>query len=141
MITPVPFAVEHLTRLAIQPAQCASIHLLIPEHAARLVGPWSWTGMVEGVPLVCGGILANEFGAGVLWAFLAPGAGPHMLRITRFVRRMVVLAGLRRLQATALASFPEGCRWLELLGFEREGRLRRYGPDGADHFLYARVGP
>lgn len=139
MIEPIPFEVAHLEHLAIQPAQSASVHLLRPEHVARLVGPWSWTGVVGERPLVCGGIVANEFGAGVLWAFLSTEAGPHMLRITRFVRRMVLLAGLRRLEATSAATHTEGCRWLELMGFEREGRLRHYGFDGTDHILYSRV--
>lgn len=32
-----------------------------------------------------------------------------------------------------------GWRWLELLGFEREGVMIKYGQDGKDYYLYARV--
>lgn len=141
MMTPVPFAVAHLAQLDIQPAQRAHVHVLPAAHLARLVGPWSWTAMVADTPVLCGGILANDFGAGTLWSFVAPAAGPELLAITRFVRRMILLAGLRRLEATSAVQFAAGCRWLELLGFAREGVMRRYGLDGADHILYARCAP
>lgn len=46
---------------------------------------------------------------------------------------------LHRLQATTLVKNRTAIRWLEHLGFKREGRMRKYGADGADHYLYARV--
>jgi len=42
-----------------------------------------------------------------------------------------------RVQATADLSVPETVRFLEHLGFEREGVLRAYGPQGQDMAMYA----
>ena len=47
--------------------------------------------------------------------------------------------GFRRVQATTHADFARGRRFLEWLGFENEGVLRGYGPDGSDHIIYARI--
>lgn len=44
-----------------------------------------------------------------------------------------------RVQATTHRQFERGRRFLEWLGFEREGVLRNYGPDGSDHIIYARI--
>lgn len=44
-----------------------------------------------------------------------------------------------RAQATARLDFPKGIKMLEALGFEREGLLRRYAPDGASVYRYARI--
>lgn len=56
-----------------------------------------------------------------------------------WLEQSAVHFGLWRVQATARADRPKAQRFLVWLGFEREGTLRRYGPDGADHLLYARL--
>jgi len=35
--------------------------------------------------------------------------------------------------------FKEGHRWIKMLGFELEGYMKAYRPDGADMLLYARI--
>jgi RimJ/RimL family protein N-acetyltransferase len=46
---------------------------------------------------------------------------------------------VRRIDATARADFPPAGRMLEMLGFEAEGLMKQYGPDGASHYIYARI--
>ncbi|MCF1458349.1 MAG: GNAT family N-acetyltransferase [Shewanella sp.] len=46
---------------------------------------------------------------------------------------------VRRLEATVPVNFPEGRRWLEHLGFDVEGMLRRYDLDGEAHYQYSKV--
>lgn len=45
----------------------------------------------------------------------------------------------RRIQWEVRADYPMGCKWAESLGLKREGLMAKWGPDGADHYLYARV--
>lgn len=45
----------------------------------------------------------------------------------------------RRTQVTIRAGYPFLIKWIELLGFEREGLMRKFGPEGDDYYLYARV--
>jgi len=46
---------------------------------------------------------------------------------------------LRRAQMTVRCDFPEGFRWAELLGFQKEGVMRQYGPDGSDYAMFGRI--
>jgi hypothetical protein len=45
----------------------------------------------------------------------------------------------KRIQARVKADFTVGQRFLERLGFEREGLLRKMGPNYEDYYMYARV--
>ena len=47
--------------------------------------------------------------------------------------------GFHRLEATTGADHATGVEFLEWLGFEREGLMRRYTPSREDTYLYARV--
>lgn len=74
------------------------------------------------------------------YASIACDCGPSMLAVTRRVRQAMHEAkGVRRFQTSVRADFAAGHRWAALLGFEPEGVLSCYGPDGADHILYAKV--
>lgn len=47
--------------------------------------------------------------------------------------------GARRLQMDVKADFIEGQKWARALGFQYEGTMKRYGANGEDFHLYARV--
>jgi hypothetical protein len=47
--------------------------------------------------------------------------------------------GLHRLQANVFVEHERSIEWLEWLGFEREGRMRKFGINGDDFYGYARV--
>ncbi len=46
---------------------------------------------------------------------------------------------LRRIQCEVKYGYDEGVRWITSLGFQCEGIMREYGPEGSDYILYARV--
>jgi len=46
---------------------------------------------------------------------------------------------LSRIQASVCASDVRANRYAQWLGFEKEGIMRKYGPDGTDYIRYARV--
>jgi len=58
--------------------------------------------------------------------------------ITRAARRFYEVCPLRRIEAEVACEHEQGRRWVEMLGFEREGRMRSYWA-GKDFDLYARV--
>ena len=47
--------------------------------------------------------------------------------------------GLRRVSLTVNASYTKGNRFAQALGFDLEGRMVGYLPDGSDANLYARL--
>jgi len=46
---------------------------------------------------------------------------------------------LRRLQATVIVGFDKGIKFIENLGFKRDGVMRKWTPDGKDVYLYSIV--
>ena len=134
----IPFEPAHVARLRVQSRQARLLSYLVEPYIEALgaAGP-AMTAQENGEILACAGIAEQGFGVGTLWAFIAADAGRRFLSLHRGARRLIQLHPLRRLEATTECDFPQGCRWLELLGFKSEGLLHAYGPDGADHYRYA----
>lgn len=47
--------------------------------------------------------------------------------------------GMDRLEVTGRCDHPDILRWMRFLGFEVEGRLRRYGMHGEDAWILSRI--
>ena len=45
----------------------------------------------------------------------------------------------QRIQASISVKDAKAKRFAEWLGFENEGIMKKYGPDGSDYYRYARV--
>lgn len=135
-----PFHIELLRAQGVQDAQLTEVSY-VPASCAKFLKPAGpcVTAFQGATVLVCGGIMTASPGTGVAWALLSNEAARHMLWLHRAVLRFIETQRLRRLEATVVEGFPAGCRWVELLGFEFEGRMRAYGPDGETHLRYARV--
>ncbi len=46
---------------------------------------------------------------------------------------------IKRYQASVKKDYLDGLRWIKALGFEYEGEMKSFGPDGSDFFLFGRV--
>lgn len=143
----VPFAPGHLRRLAPQPAQ-AQVALYrdwladnIDSYAMRRA---AFSGVIDGRIVGCAGVRPMWPGVGEAWAVFS---GEALIRpfalfraATRGLAAIEAAQGLRRVQATAHDGHAAAARFLEALGFRREGLLRRYGLWGeGNYYLYARV--
>jgi len=142
----VPFRALHGLQIQMSVAQEISHLTLSASKWAEYEGGPAYTGVEEGCPYVCAGILESWYGRWLAWAAISHNAGPReMLWIHRQTRKFLVdLQALdseryRRIEATARVDEPEAQRWLEMLGFVKEGRLRCYDASGLDHFQYARI--
>lgn len=129
---------------ALEPAPGFETDFSLAQRYALCAEPNVTEGMFDGAELLAvGGVVQNWRGRGMAW--LLPGrrmTAAHWRAAIRRCRarlRELQAGGYWRIEATALASAPRRVAFLERLGFEREGLLRGYGPDGADHQLYARV--
>ena len=99
----------------------------------------SWTGVVDGDPIVCAGTIAQWPGRHTAWAYLGKSTGPHMVWITKAVlANLAVIKG--RVEMTVRSDFPVGQRWATMLGFEVETPcMRAYGPQGESHVGFVRI--
>ena len=98
-----------------------------------------WTVEHDGVILGIGGLEPQWENRATVFALLSDDSGPHFKAIHSAVVEFLDNAPYRRIEATVDVGFKQGHRWVKMLGFELEGYMRAYRPDGADMLLYARI--
>ena len=142
----VPFVREHLIDLAEKDRG---------NPGRQLIGEWrdmadkairpelSWSGVHNGHLVGCGGIIPIWPGLAECWLVGGWRLPSHKISavraLTLTLARLVRENKLRRLQAIVRADWDQAIRFVEFLRFEQEGLLRKYGPDGSDHYVYARI--
>jgi len=93
----------------------------------------SWTLLVNGVPVWCGGVLDGAVeGIGALWLVGTNEAAryaKHVLRVWKVIRQV---GGYRRLECKCYADNVTANKFAERVGFRLEGTLRGYGLGGED---------
>jgi RimJ/RimL family protein N-acetyltransferase len=103
----------------------------------------AYTGYVNDKPIGCGGVVILWDGVGEVWLIVSREVESHKVQAVKVLKRMceIILLKheLRRIQAIIRTDFPQAVKLVESLGFEREGTLRNYCPDGQDSYMYARL--
>lgn len=137
----VAFEPHHLGRLLLQPSQAIMQPVLSdPGYGPSLAQAGPAYAAVDGDTVVaCAGLIHQWPGRAVAWALIAAEAGPHMVSIHKAVRRAMDIFEARRIETAVATNFEQGHRWVKMLGFEREGTMRAYTPDGRDCDLYAMI--
>ena len=143
----VPFVREHLTDLAEADEGNPGRQLIGDDWqrmADRSISPeHSWSGVHHGHLVGCGGIIPIWPGLAECWLVGGWRLPSHKISavraLTLTLARLVRENKLRRLQAIVRADWEQAIRFVEFLRFEQEGLLRKYGPDGSDHYVYARI--
>ena len=96
-----------------------------------------WDGEVVGV----GGVIIYWEGVGEVWILLSPKIRKFPIQMVRCIRKMYEKhstdRSFRRLQCVVSIDFPQGQKMVESLGFEKEGLLRKYLPEGTDAWMYS----
>lgn len=139
----IPFVPYHVARIELQQTQEKDAAYCTPERAAALVNDMAWS-VIQGDEIwASGGILPVWEGRAIAWALLSHRIGPSRFRrIHTLVKRGLEEAhrrGYWRIETTVDPEFDNAARWVAALGFRYEGRMRKFGPDGRDHLLVARV--
>ena len=105
-------------------------------------GP-TWTLLVDGFPMAIFGYVNVSPGVYEMWSEVSDLARGHGLAAIRLVNQIQEMAfrnlEMHRLQATCRADREEYTRFLEIMGFEREGVLRQVTPNRKDLILYSMV--
>jgi hypothetical protein len=99
----------------------------------------AYAALADNRAVAFGGCLELWSDRAYAWMLIGEDAGPHFFTIVRAVAGFLAAAPWRRIEAAVACDFRNGHRLIRMLGFEFEGRMRAYSPDGADHDLYARI--
>ena len=106
-------------------------------------GP-AFTLFVDGEIVGCAGIVLLDWQRGEAWTLFTSLFMKYKKIIWKNIKiyldQIQKSEHLRRIHALVRLDFPEGCRFLEHLGFENEtpNGLRAFGPNGETLFMYGR---
>lgn len=138
----VPFEPAHMARLDVQDAQQdvdAQTRLDIALAQASYGPAWS---VLDGETVMAvGGICDTWAGRGIGWSGLSRHVGPHMLALTRLIRRTHESLDYRRIEMFVDPDHAAAIRWAALLQFRNETPepMQGFLPDGRPAYLFARV--
>jgi len=136
----VPYESIHLKEISLQPAQQYLAAYVDDDMMIALESEYAFSGLVDGMPVICAGIIPIWHNRALAWAYLSADAGAHMTAITKAIKRFFELAPFERIEATVDSEFAKAHRWIQMLGFNIEAdRMIKYRPDGGDSALYARI--
>ena len=136
-----PWTMGDTVKIATQPAQ-QYLHRIVDVRAdfTELANQGlAWTAEHNSKILAIAGVEPQWENRAIAFALIAESAGQFFPAIHKAVRDFLVRAPYRRIEATVDVGFEQGHRWIKMLGFEIEGYMKAYRPDGADMLLYARV--
>lgn len=147
----VPYKAEHAIEIirqqAKQPGGLEAMELVQQWAKAKESKGPALSGFVEGSLVGCGGLEICWPGVAEGWCLFAKDINKYdfttRLGFARTIKlklnEWVVVNKLVRVQAPMRVDFLEGIRMVEWLGFECEGRLRKFHPDRCDAFMFGRI--
>ena len=124
---------EHLDRLGVTDME--------QRQAYFSLGSVSYCLLCDGQPVFAGGIVNMQWKRGEAWMLPTPFFRRHVKTCFRIMRdmlkKMAESGGFRRVQVTCATSvsvilFPH-------LGFEYEGTMKAFGPNGETCYVYGRI--
>ena len=102
-----------------------------------------FTGIINEEIVACGGIYPMWDGVGEAWFIGSKLVYKHPILITKTIRqylnKLMNIKNFHRVQAYVKQDWEQAKRWIELVGMQKEGMVRKFSPDGRDHILYAKV--
>lgn len=121
-----------------------------PQLCSRVMGyenltSWTFVDVVDGEIreyIAVGGVLPLWERVGGAWMVSTdelPRFGKEISLIIADIFDRLFKTDYDRIQATVLSGWEVGEKWVTRFGFEYEGCMRKWGPDGRDYNLYARV--
>ncbi len=120
-----------------------SMSLLVFDDDVRLLACNEQYVVIEDEVVACFGLTFDSEGVYKIWAIISDEARGHGRLMIKFMRSTIASAyeklGIHRLTAVVRADMPEYSRFIELLGFDYEGTMRKASPNKTDLKVYGRL--
>tara|TARA_E500000081_G_C6123706_1_gene349552 strand:+ start:449 stop:898 length:450 start_codon:yes stop_codon:yes gene_type:complete len=142
----VPFKSEHAKQILDKGLNDVALELR-PEHKKYVVEiediGMSFTGLLNNQPIAAGGICYLWDGVAEGWVLASRDIFKYPIFCAKTIKRRTDLLAINnkinRIQTAVKSDCDRAIRFAEWLGFKREGLMKKYGPGGTDHYLYAKV--
>ena len=103
----------------------------------------AYTAMLESKVFMIGGVYGLWKGVGEAWFVMSSMAYEKPFAVAKHSSLLLDHVqeenDLKRIQASVHTNDKQAVRYVEWLGFENEGLMKKYGPDGSDYYRFARV--
>jgi len=138
----IQYKAEHVLPLVEQPMNSDIRDSYIGGLAQLLETHPSMTGIMNGRPMVCGGVIKMWEGRGCVWTVFNEESRTCFVPVFRGIRKFLAqqMEEYNRLEMAVPVSFEIGHRRAKMLGFKVECHLaRKFLPSGEDCVLYSMV--
>lgn len=137
MIQIIPFKAEHAYEISNNPDEVVARAMIGYEKSNM-----AFTAVCDEGILCCGGLVIPWQGMGSVWTVNGKLVKKYPITFHKLIRRWLECYqntyGLNRIQALVDPMNYTNVRWIEALGFKREGIMKKYY-NGKDYCLYAKV--
>ena len=103
----------------------------------------AFTGIINNQPIFAAGMKMIWGRVAEGWVIATEEMWKHPLGVARAIKkdfaRVAREHNIERVQTGIRKDFKQGQRFAEWLGLEREGLMKKWGFDGSDQYLYARI--
>ena len=103
----------------------------------------SWTGIYNEKIVVCFGVRRVWPGVGEAWLLPSPSISDHALSVVRASRMIFAdifkTEAFSRVHISVDSANDSAFKFAKALGFEVEGIMRQFGPDGSNYYMMARL--
>ena len=103
----------------------------------------AFTGIVNDKPIFAAGMKMIWGQVAEGWVIASSDMWKHPLGVAKAIKkdfaRVAKEHNIKRVQTAIRKDFVQGQRFAEWLGLENEGLMRKFGFDGSDQYMYARI--
>ena len=103
----------------------------------------AFTGIVNNKPIFAAGMKIIWNGVAEGWVLATKDALDHPLLVAKAIRkdfaRIAKENNIKRVQTAVRANYTTGLKFAKWLGLEEEGLMKKFGFDGSDQYMYARL--
>lgn len=99
----------------------------------------AWTAIVGDEIIGCGGILRVQEHVGEAWILIGKKFKKYAHRLVSEIKRQIAITGLVRVYSLIDLGFDRAERFIQWMGFEYEGTMKKSGTSGQDQKIYARI--
>tara|TARA_R110002073_G_scaffold45289_1_gene124917 strand:+ start:562 stop:1005 length:444 start_codon:yes stop_codon:yes gene_type:complete len=94
-------------------------------------------------PVLCMGVITIWKGCGEAWLLGSNKMSKHPIAIARAIKEVffeyVEHKGFWRVQSNVRCDWPLAIKFIKFMGMEKEGLMKKFGPEEADYYRFAWV--